>query len=206
MSEVRTTYRLKPGGPAPDLTLPDFNGAVHLLRDLKGPRGTLIAFVCNHCPYVIHLAKEMADFAEEIRAKGVNTVAISSNDVENYPQDSPQKMKEFAAEYGWGFPYLYDEAQEVALAYGAACTPDFFLFDGEGKLFYTGQFDDTRPNSGTPHGKDLSEAVERMIHGDTPPATIYPSSGCNIKWKAGVKPDWWDSGNNDESRLSGHGS
>ena len=195
MSEVRTTFRLKPGGPAPEFTLPDPDGAVHVLRDLKGPKGTLIAFVCNHCPFVIHLAKEMADFATEIGAKGVNTVAISSNDVENYPQDSPEKMKEFAAEYGWGFPYLYDESQDVALAYGAACTPDFFLFDENGNLFYTGQFDDTRPNKGTPDGKDLRTAVELMVSGEDAPETIYPSSGCNIKWKADVKPSWWDSGN-----------
>ncbi len=195
MSEVRTTFRLKSGDPAPAFTLPDPDGAVHVLRDLMGPKGTLIAFVCNHCPFVVHLAKEMAEFATEVGAKGINTVAISSNDVENYPQDSPEKMKEFAAEYDWDFPYLYDESQDVALAYGAACTPDFFLFDGDGKLFYTGQFDDTRPGGGTPDGKDLRQAVELMVSGGATPEKVYPSSGCNIKWKADVKPTWWDSGN-----------
>lgn len=195
MSEVRTTFRLKSGEPAPDFKLPDTDGEVHFLRDLKGPKGTLIVFVCNHCPFVIHLAKEMAGFAEEIGEKGVATVAISSNDVENYPQDSPEKMKEFAAEYGWSFPYLYDESQEVALAYGAACTPDFFLFDENGDLFYTGQFDDSRPGKATPDGKDLREAIELMVGGGSAPDKVYPSSGCNIKWKAGVKPTWWDSGN-----------
>lgn len=196
MSEVRTTFRLKTGDPAPDFTLPDPDGAVHVLRDLKGRKGTLIAFVCNHCPFVIHLAKEMANFAEEIGKKGVATVAISSNDVENYPQDSPEKMKEFADQHGWGFPYLYDESQDVALAYGAACTPDFFLFDGEGKLFYTGQFDDSRPGKGAPDGKDLREALELLVGKVAPPAKVYPSSGCNIKWKPDVKPSWWDIGNN----------
>ena len=197
MSEVRTTFRLKTGDAAPDFTLPDHAGddSARSLTDLMGPHGTLIAFFCNHCPFVVQLAKEMADFAAEIGTKGVNTIAISSNDVENYPQDSPEKMEEFAAEYGWDFPYLYDESQDIALAYGAACTPDFFLFDDEGKLFYTGQFDDTRPGGGRPDGKDLRQAVELMVSGGEVPEKIYPSSGCNIKWKADVKPTWWDSGN-----------
>lgn len=203
MSEVRTTFRLKSGEPAPDFKLPDPDGALHFLRDLKGPKGTLIVFVCNHCPFVIHLADALKSFANDAADAGVYTVAISSNDVRNYPQDSPEKMKEFADQYGWEFPYLYDESQDVALAYGAACTPDFFLFDAEGKLFYTGQFDDSRPgagppshpDNGAPDGKDLRQALELLVTGQAPPAKVYPSSGCNIKWKADVKPAWWDSGN-----------
>lgn len=195
MSEVRTTFRLKLGDAAPAFTLPDPDGRAQALKDLIGPAGLMVAFVCNHCPYVVHLADAIKAFADDVAAKGVNTVAISSNDVENYPQDSPAKMKEFATQSGWSFPYLYDASQEVALAYGAACTPDFFLFDAEGKLFYTGQFDDTRPNHGIPDGKDLRDALERMIHSESPPSKVMPSSGCNIKWKEGQQPGWWNSGN-----------
>jgi len=197
MSEVRTTFRLKPGDAAPDFTLPDVSdGSARSLASLTGPRGVLIAFVCNHCPFVIHLADALKSFANDAADVGVNTVAISSNDVENYPQDSPEKMKTFAEDYGWQFPYLYDETQEVALAYGAACTPDFFLFNGEGKLFYTGQFDASRPKSGaTPDGKDLRHALELLVSKQDPPAKVYPSSGCSIKWKPNVKPEWWNAGN-----------
>ncbi|MDX1680676.1 MAG: thioredoxin family protein [Akkermansiaceae bacterium] len=195
MSEVRTTFRLKTGDPAPDFSLPDPDGQTHSLKDLMGGKGTLIAFVCNHCPFVIHLADALKSFANDAADLGVNTVAISSNDVENYPQDRPEKMKEFADEHGWEFPYLYDESQDVALAYGAACTPDFFLFDAEGQLFYTGQFDDSRPNKGTPDGKDLREALKLLVSKQSPPDKVYPSSGCNIKWKPDVKPEWWNAGN-----------
>ena len=165
---------------------------MHSLDRLLGKKGTLVMFACNHCPFVIHLAKEMADFAEEIGATGVNTVAISSNDVENYPQDSPEKMAEFAKQYGWDFPYLYDESQDVALAYGAACTPDFFLFDADLRLFYAGQFDDSRPKNGKPaKGTDLAAAVNALLDdaGSAPPA--MPSTGCNIKWKPGNEPPYF---------------
>lgn len=196
MSEVRTTFRLKTGDAAPDFTLPDPDGEPHALADLTGPKGVLIAFVCNHCPYVVHLADALRHFADDITSRGIQTVAISSNDIENYPQDRPELMKQFAADHGWNFPYLYDASQEVALAYGAACTPDFFLFDAAGKLFYTGQFDDSRPNNGqSPDGKDMHDALERMLTGTPPPEKVFPSSGCNIKWKPGMQPDWWASGN-----------
>ena len=133
--------------------------------------------------------------AREIRDLGIGAVAINSNDTEKYPQDGREQMIQFAAEKGWDFPYLIDESQEVAKAYGAACTPDFFLLDGEGRLFYAGQFDDSRPRSGQDaHGGDLREAVRRMIEGEEPLARPYPSSGCNIKWKAGNQPEWWDTG------------
>jgi thiol-disulfide isomerase/thioredoxin len=149
----------------------------------------MVVFACNHCPYVIHLADALGDFAREIALQGVGTVAINSNDLERYPQDGPELMKSFSVARHWDFPYLLDESQEVAKAYGAACTPDFFLFDAEGKLFYAGQFDDSRPRSGVePHAGDLREAVRRMLGGEAPLVRPYPSSGCNIKWKPGNEP------------------
>ncbi len=157
--------------------------------ETAGARGLVVIFACNHCPFVIHLADAVGEFAREVSDQGVNTVAINSNDLEKYPQDGPEPMKAFAAECGWDFPYLLDESQEVAKAHGAACTPDFFLFNSDGKLFYTGQFDDSRPRSGQqPHGGDLREAVRRMLGGEQPLARPYPSSGCNIKWKPGNAP------------------
>lgn len=157
--------------------------------EAAGERGLVVIFACNHCPFLIHLADVLGEFAREISELGVNTVAINSNDLEKYPQDGPEPMKAFAAERRWDFPYLLDESQEVAKAHGAACTPDFFLFNSDGKLFYTGQFDDSRPRSGLqPHGGDLREAVRRMLGGEEPLARPYPSSGCNIKWKPGNAP------------------
>lgn len=154
-----------------------------------------MVFACNHCPFVIHLADALGDLAREIAALGVQTVAINSNDAAKYPQDSPEHMPEFAHEHGWDFPYLIDESQETAKAYGAACTPDFFLLDAAGRVTYMGQFDDTRPRSGmAPHGGDLREAVRRMVEGEEPLIRPYPSSGCNIKWKEANQPEWWNSG------------
>ena len=151
-----------------------------------------MVFACNHCPFVVHLATALGKFSREIGDLEISTVVINSNDLEKYPQDGPEKMEEFAAEHGWEFPYLVDRSQEVAQAYGAACTPDFFLFNGDGKLFYTGQFDETRPRSGKqPDGADLREAVRRMKAGEEPAENPYPSSGCNIKWKEGNAPGWW---------------
>ncbi len=196
MSEVRSTFRLNLGDPAPSFRLPDADGRMHALEELKGPAGTLVVFVCNHCPYVIHLAKPLQALAAEMAGHGITTVAITSNDVDAYPQDGPEHMKTFVREHGWTFPYLYDESQDVALAYGAACTPDFFLFNGQGGLFYTGQFDDSRPKNGKPaDGRDLRDAIERLLACEGPPDGVFPSSGCNIKWKPGRQPAWWDSGN-----------
>ncbi|MGD7653522.1 MAG: thioredoxin family protein [Verrucomicrobiales bacterium] len=195
MSEVLSTFRLNQGDQAPDFQLPDADGAEHSLGGILGQNGLLVAFVCNHCPFVLHVADAFGALADELAADGVNTVAIVSNDLEKYPQDGPGPMKEFAAAHGWKFPYLIDESQDVALAYGAACTPDFFLFGADGRLFYTGQFDDSRPNSGEEaHGGDLREAARRMMAGEGPLARPYPSSGCNIKWKEGKKPTWWNAG------------
>lgn len=189
MAETPSTFMLKPGTVAPDFTLPDGAGRSHSLNESAGGQGTLVFFACNHCPYVVLLADALGKMAAELREKDIATVAISSNDVENYPQDAPDKMIEFAGQHGWDFPYLHDESQQVAKAYGAACTPDFFLFDGGRRLFYAGQFDDSRPRNGRqPDGADLRAAVAAMLAGGAPPANPRPSTGCNIKWKAGQEP------------------
>jgi peroxiredoxin len=195
MSEVLSTFRLRLGDPVPDFSLPDFSGEMVTRNGASGSKGLLVVFACNHCPFVIHLARALGTLAKEVAPMGVNAVAINSNDLQRYPQDGPDSMKSFAKEYGWDFPYLMDESQEIAKAFGAACTPDFFLFDQNGGLFYAGQFDDSRPRGGlVPHGGDLREAIRRMLEGENPLVRPYPSSGCNIKWKPGNQPDWWNSG------------
>jgi len=195
MAEVQSTFMLHPGDVAPDFALRDAHGNLVRRDEIAGARGLLVVFACNHCPYVIHLADALGSLSRDLSAGNVGTVAINSNDIALYPQDGPPQMTAFAAEHGWSFPYLCDDTQEVAKAYGAACTPDFFLFDGEGKLFYTGQFDETRPQRGKPaHGGDLREALRRMLNGEAAPARPYPSSGCNIKWKPGNQPQWWQTG------------
>jgi peroxiredoxin len=195
MSEVLSTFRLHPGDSVPDFTLPDPDGRMISRADAAGAKGLLVVFACNHCPFVLHLADALGDLAREIARQEVGSVAINSNDVGNYPQDAPELMKIFSAEHRWEFPYLTDETQEVAKAYGAACTPDFFLIDAGGRLFYAGQFDDSRPRSSgqEAHGGDLREAVRRMLAGEAPLVRPYPSSGCNIKWKSGNEPEWWGS-------------
>jgi peroxiredoxin len=191
MAEVLSTFELSSGDVAPGFELPDAWEKKHSFGDVAGEKGTVIVFACNHCPFVIHLAKELGELAEEIEGKGVKTVVINSNDIENFPQDGPEAMKDFAKESGWDFPYLLDRAQDVAKAYGAACTPDFFLADGDGKIVYAGQFDETRPRSGDKStGKDLRAAVDVMLAGESP-AKGVPSSGCNIKWKPGNEPKWF---------------
>lgn len=195
MPEVLSTFRLHLGDSAPDFSLPDASGKIVLRADCVGPAGLLVIFACNHCPFVVHLADALGAFAREIAEQGVGTVAINSNDTKKYIQDSPELMPAFAGQHRWEFPYLIDASQEVALAYGAGCTPDFFLFDAAGKLAYAGQFDDTRPRSDRPvHGGDLREAVRRMIEGEEPMPRQYPSSGCSIKWKPGNQPEWWNAG------------
>jgi peroxiredoxin len=182
---------LHPGDLAPEFSLPDLDGSLVTRSAASGKRGLVVAFVCNHCPYVVHLADALGTLAAELAAQEVATVAVNPNDAERYPADAPAAMAAFAAKHGWRFPYLVDETQAVAKAYGAACTPDFFLLDAQGKVFYTGQFDDSRPRSGLrAHGGDLSEAVRRMLQGEVPLARPYPSSGCNIKWKPGNEPGW----------------
>lgn len=192
MAETFSTFSLKPGDLAPGFDLPDPAGRTHSLDETAGARGTLVVFVCNHCPYVVHLADSLGALAKDLADQGIAVVAISSNDVANYPQDAPEHMATFARENGWDFPYLYDEDQSVAKAYGAACTPDFFLFDGERKLFYAGQYDETRPKGGgLPDGADLKAAVADLLAGEGPPTEARPASGCNIKWKPGNEPAWF---------------
>ena len=183
---ARTPSTMQPlGTTAPDFTLPDGNGAKHSLKSVCGEKGLLVIFMCNHCPFVIHIAEELARLGHDYPAKGVGIVAISSNDVEHYPQDAPDKMVETAAQWDLTFPYLFDETQDVAKAYDAACTPDFFLFDGDMTLVYRGQLDDSRPDSGIPvDGRDLRNAMNALIAGETIPSEQKPSLGCNIKWKA----------------------
>lgn len=173
------------GTRAPEFKLPDtVSGKQMDLDQLKGSRGTLVLFICNHCPFVKHVNAEIVRLAGEYMPKGISFIAISSNDVENYPDDSPEKMKETARQEGYPFPYLYDESQEVAREYQAACTPDFYLFNADMELVYRGQLDDSRPGNGIPvTGRDLENAIQAVLKG-TPVATDQkPSIGCNIKWK-----------------------
>ncbi len=153
---------------------------------------SLVAFICNHCPFVIHVRDEFVKFANTYREQGLKIVAVSSNDVVNYPQDGPDKMKTEAASFGYTFPYLYDETQQVAKDFHAACTPDFFLFDKHGKLVYRGQFDDSRPNSGIKvTGSDLKAACDSVLAGKPVQTGQKASIGCNIKWKPGNEPNYF---------------
>ena len=177
------------GTGAPAFSLPDTTGKTVSLADFKEAKALLVMFICNHCPYVKHVKEELARLGADYQPKGVAVVAISSNDVSTHPDDSPEEMAKDAAEFGYPFPYLYDETQDVAKAYSAACTPDFFLFDENKKLVYRGQLDDSRPGNELPvTGKDLREAIDRTLRGDTAVMQQKPSIGCNIKWKAGNEP------------------
>ncbi|NNE55544.1 MAG: thioredoxin family protein [Flavobacteriales bacterium] len=180
------TTQIDLGFKAPNFSLPDVTSGKDIsFSDVKGERGTLVMFICNHCPFVIHVKDELVRLANDYRSKGFGFVAISSNDVVNYPQDSPEKMKEFAKLAQFPFPYLYDETQEVAKAYDAACTPDFSLFDREDVCVYRGQLDDSRPGNGEPvDGHSLREVFDLMLNGSpVPQEGQRPSIGCNIKWK-----------------------
>ena len=173
------------GTVAPEFSLLDTVSEKTMnLHSLNGEKGTLIMFICNHCPFVIHVNPEIVKMAKEFQSKGIQFIAISSNDVEKYPEDAPHFMRIKAKAENYTFPYLYDEDQTVAKAYDAACTPDFFLFDNELKLVYRGQLDDSRPGNGSPlTGIDLRNAMENLIHGKVISAIQKPSIGCNIKWK-----------------------
>lgn len=173
------------GTKAPDFNLPDTVSEKQIsLKKLKGKNGTVIMFICNHCPFVIHVNKTVVNLANAYAEKGISFIAISSNDVVNYPQDAPDKMKLHAEANNYPFPYLYDENQEVAKAYDAACTPDFYLFNAELNLVYRGQFDDSRPGNNLPiTGKDLKHAIECLLNNTINETTQKPSIGCNIKWK-----------------------
>ncbi len=173
------------GTKAPDFELPNvITGANDALSDLAGDGATLIMFICNHCPYVKHVQHELVHLGNDYKNTGLSIIAISSNDVENYPDDAPDKMRKVANEHGYPFPYLYDESQEVAKAYKAACTPDFFLFDGDLKLAYRGQLDASRPGNDIPvTGESLRTAINQVLKGEEVTVRQIPSLGCNIKWK-----------------------
>ncbi len=160
------------------------SGKMMSLSQLKGEKGTVIFFICNHCPFVIHVNQELVRVARDYAEKGIGFIAISSNDVENYPDDAPDLMKKVAEEQGYPFPYLYDETQEVARAYDAACTPDIFLFDSDLRLAYRGQLDSSRPGNEIPvTGEDLRKALDAVLENRSVPGEQKPSLGCNIKWK-----------------------
>ncbi|HIN95417.1 MAG TPA: thioredoxin family protein [Planctomycetes bacterium] len=191
---VKTASTMLPlGTTAPDFSLLNVNGQTVSRSDFQDAKGLLVIFMCNHCPFVIHLADQLAQFARDYHDAGLAIVAISSNDVSNHPQDSPEQMVHEAEQRGYIFPYLYDEEQEVAKAYHAACTPDFFLFDGNHQLVYRGQFDSSRPDSGIPvSGEDLRQAVDAMLAGQAVSEDQQPSLGCNIKWKEQQAPDYFN--------------
>jgi peroxiredoxin len=172
------------GTSAPAFELPDTRTDQPPVQ-LQDSAGTpvLIVFMCNHCPYVVHLLESFVALANDVDMRGIKTIAISSNDVVNYPDDSPELMAKLAKDNNFNFPYCFDEEQSVAKAFAAACTPDIFLFDAQHKLYYHGQFDETRPSQGTAHGTDLRNACDALLRGDAAPAGQQPSVGCSIKWK-----------------------
>ena len=180
---------LELGTKAPEFHLPDTEGKTVSLDDFRGSPALLVIFLCNHCPYVKHVRHELAKLGRDYQGRGVAVVGISSNDVATHPDDSPEKMRAEKAEVGYTFPYLYDESQEVAQAYQAACTPDFFLFDADRTLVYRGQLDGSRPgNPISVTGKDLRAALDAVLAGTPVAKEQRPSLGCNIKWKPGREP------------------
>ncbi len=190
---VRTSSTMLPlGTSAPDFSLVNVDATTVSLANFSGSPALLVMFMCNHCPYVVHVADHLAVLAQEYMARGVGIVGISSNDISAHPADSPEQMVAEAEERGYGFAYLYDETQEVAKAYRAACTPDFFLFDRDQKLVYRGQLDSSRPESGIPvTGADLRAALDAVLEGKPPAEKQTPSLGCNIKWKPGSEPEYF---------------
>ena len=190
MAQTASTM-LELGTQAPDFALKDAVSGRTVSRSDFAGHPLLVIFMCNHCPFVKHLADELASFAKEYQQRGLAIAAVNSNDIANYPDDAPEKMAEEAQQRGYAFPYLLDNTQEVAKAYHAACTPDFFLFDSDHKLVYRGQFDDTRPRQDPPQqptGEDLRKAADAVLAGQAVPSEQKPSIGCNIKWKAGNEP------------------
>ena len=178
---------------APPFSLPDtVSGSTVSLDEARGKAGLLVAFICNHCPYVVHIRDTFAATARELQARGIGVVAISANDAIGYPADGPDKMAQEARTAGYTFPYLFDESQAVARAYTAACTPDFFLFDHDLKLVYRGQFDGSRPGNGEPvTGADLRRAADNLLADSGPIQEQKPSVGCSIKWRAGNEPSYF---------------
>jgi peroxiredoxin len=183
---------LELGTQAPHFELPDTDGTTVSLADYDEATALLVMFICNHCPFVKHVRDELAAIGAEYTRRGAGVVAISSNDADAYPADAPQRMREEKRDAGYVFPYLYDESQDVARQYRAACTPDFFVFDGARRLVYRGQLDDSRPGNDVPvTGGDLRAALDAVLEGRPISIDQKPSLGCNIKWKPGNQPDWW---------------
>ncbi len=184
---------LELGTTAPDFSLPYPDGTIYNLAKQQIDKGLLVIFMCNHCPYVIHIRQKLTERIKEYQQQGIEVVAINSNDFGQYPDDSPAKMSAVAQEFNFSFPYLVDEDQAVAKMYKAACTPDLFLFNGDKKLVYRGQFDGARPgNNVAVTGEDLTAAVNKLIAGEqVPEGDQRPSMGCNIKWKTGNEPSYF---------------
>ena len=182
---MRTESTMLPLGTlAPDFALPEPSGREWRLRDFAPAKALVVAFICNHCPYVVHVIDEFVALTREYLPRGVRVVAISANDVVKYPQDAPDKMAEFARVHGFEFPYLYDESQAVARAYDAACTPDFYVFGADVRLVYRGRMDGSTPGNKVPvTGADMRAALDAVLAGGMPAAEQVPSMGCNIKWK-----------------------
>lgn len=191
---VKTASTMKKlGTPAPDFALTNVDGRPVSLADFGQQPGLLVVFMCNHCPFVKHVAGGLTQLAADYLPRGVAVVGINSNDAATHPHDSPEQMVHEAEQRGYPFPYLYDETQEVAQAYGAACTPDFFLYDKQRQLYYRGQLDSSRPGNSIPvTGSDLRSALDALLAGKPPPEKQIPSIGCNIKWRAGNEPAYYD--------------
>ncbi len=201
---LRMSRMMVPGTNAPDFSLPDTRGTLRTLADVRGETGLVVAFICNHCPFVLHLIDHFAARARTWAEAGVATVAISSNDIAEFPEDAESFMPAFVCAHGLDFPYLHDASQKTALAFEAICTPDFFLFDRDLKLFYAGQYDPSRPKIDRPPmpglpplrtdlpvtGADLQGAVDALLAGKDPPRDQRPSAGCSIKWKPDMEPAW----------------
>lgn len=201
---LRQSRQLDYGKRAPDFALPDTEGRVRTLAEFAGASALLVAFICNHCPFVLHVIDAVAGLAREYAPKGLQVIAISSNWPDDYPEDDYPHMQAFARERSLPFPYLHDESQDVALAYNAICTPDFFLYDGERRLYYAGQFDSSRPKINRPPvpglpplrtdlpvtGEDLRRAVDALLASEPAPQPQQPSAGCSIKWRPGKDPSW----------------
>ena len=181
------------GTKAPDFALPDVvSGKIVKLTDFQGKKAILVMFICNHCPYVIHIRDHFKPLADEYMKRGLAIIAINANSTKTHPQDGPEEMKKLAIEKKWPFPYLFDETQAVAKSYKAACTPDFFLFNSDFKLVYRGQFDDSRPRNNIPvTGKDLRRAIDAVLNDQPVPKDQKPSLGCNIKWHPGNEPHYY---------------
>lgn len=196
MAQTLSTFLMPLGHAAPDFSLTDPRGHAYSLSDFSRARVLVVMFICNHCPFVKHIRSELAALWRDYHARGVEFVGINSNDIDKYPDDAPDKMAEEAASAGWGFPYLFDATQQVAKAYMASCTPDFFVFDDDRRLVYRGQLDDSRPptksggNNLPVTGADLRAAIDAVLTFKPMPEKMRPSIGCNIKWKPGNEPGY----------------